>query len=67
VELWQGAFERAPDRSAIGLNLAIAFCAAGQKDEARQYLARVLEFNPDFTNGRRLLSHLNGDPVKCKP
>jgi len=31
VQLWQGAFARIPYRSAIGLNLAMAFCVAGQK------------------------------------
>jgi hypothetical protein len=67
VELWQGAFERTPHLSAIGMDLAMAFCAAGQKDVARQYVRRVLEFNPDYSNAKRLLGNLNGDPVKCKP
>jgi tetratricopeptide (TPR) repeat protein len=67
VELWQGAFERAPHRSAIGMNLAMAFCAAGQKEEARRYVLRVLEFNPDYGKGKALLVHLNGDPVQCRP
>jgi tetratricopeptide (TPR) repeat protein len=67
VELWQGAFERAPHRSAIGINLAMAFCAAGQKEEARRYVLRVLEFNPDYGKGKALLVHLNGDPVQCRP
>jgi Tfp pilus assembly protein PilF len=67
VELWQGAFERVPYRSAIGMNLAMAFCAAGQKEEARHYVERVLEFNPDFGKARQLMTHLNGDPVQCKP
>ena len=67
VELWQGAFDRVPHRSAMGMNLAIAFCAAGQKEEARRYVLRVLDFNPDFTIAKRLLAHLNADPVKCTP
>jgi cytochrome c-type biogenesis protein CcmH/NrfG len=67
VELWQGAFARAPYRSVIGMNLAIAFCAAGQKDEARQYVQRVLEFNPDYERAKSLLAHLNADPVQCRP
>jgi hypothetical protein len=67
VELWQGAFARVPYRSAIGMDLAMAFCATGQKEEARRYVLRVLDFNPDFTNAKRLLAHLNADPVKCKP
>jgi Flp pilus assembly protein TadD len=67
VELWQGAFARVPDRNAIGMNLAMAFCVAGQKDDARSYVMRVLQFNPDFGKGKQLLAHLNADPVQCKP
>lgn len=67
VELWQGAFDRAPNRSATGMDLAMAFCAAGQKEEARRFVERVLVFNPDFANAKRLQERLNGDPVKCKP
>lgn len=67
VQLWQGAFERVPHRSAIGVNLAMAFCVAGQTDAARRYVLRVLEFNPDFASAKRLLAHLNANPVQCKP
>jgi tetratricopeptide (TPR) repeat protein len=67
VELWQGAFARVPYRSAIGMDLAMVFCATGQKEEARRYVLRVLDFNPDFTKAKRLLAHLNADPVECKP
>jgi tetratricopeptide (TPR) repeat protein len=67
VQLWQGAFERAPHRSAIGMDLAMAFCAAGQKDDARLYARRVLEFNPDFASAKKLWGHLNEDPARCKP
>jgi Flp pilus assembly protein TadD len=66
VELWQGA-ERAPHRSAIGMNLAMAFCVAGQKEEARRYVGRVLEFNPDYLKGKQLLAHLGEEPVQCRP
>jgi Flp pilus assembly protein TadD len=67
VELWQGAFERMPHRSAIGMDLALAFCGAGHGEEARRYVRRVLEFNPDDASAKRLLEHLNEDPPKCKP
>ena len=67
VELWQGAFERAPYRSEIGMDLAIVFCTAGQKEEARRYVERVLEFNPDYGKAKSLLMHLQGDPVQCRP
>ena len=46
AELWQGVFGRAPYSSAVGMDLAIVFCVAGQKEVARQYVQRVLEFNP---------------------
>jgi len=66
VELWQGAFERAPHRSAIGMNLAMTFCAAGQMDEARRYVRRVLEFNPDYGKAKELLGRLSADPARCR-
>ena len=65
VELWQGAFERVPYRSAIGMNLALAFCAAGQKEEARRYLGRVLEFNPDFGKAKEMARRLERNEVEC--
>jgi tetratricopeptide (TPR) repeat protein len=67
VELWQGAFARVPYRSAVGMNLAMAFCVAGQKDVARKYVERVLEFNPDYLKGKQLLAHLQEEPVQCRP
>jgi len=66
VELWQTAFDRMPHRSAIGLNLAMAFCDAGQVAEGRKYVQRVLDFNPDFNQARQLLKNMNADPAKCK-
>ena len=67
VKLWQGAFQRAPGRSSIGMNLARAFCATGQTNDARNYTLRVLQFNPDLTAANKLLSGLNADPPKCAP
>jgi Tfp pilus assembly protein PilF len=65
VQLWQRAFERVPYRSAIGMDLALAFCAANQKAESRRYLERVLEFNPDYAVARQMLARLDG-PGECK-
>jgi len=65
VTMWEGAFARAPGRSSIGMNLARAFCAAGQLDEARKFTLRVLQFNPDLEPARKLLSGLNATPPKC--
>jgi Tfp pilus assembly protein PilF len=49
------------------MNLALAFCAAGQKDDARHYVERVLEFNPDDTVARQMLARLISDPKECRP
>jgi tetratricopeptide (TPR) repeat protein len=67
VELWQGAFSRVPYRSAVGMNLAIAFCVTRQKEEALKLVNRVLEFNPDYVRGKQLLAHLQQDPPQCSP
>ena len=66
VQLWQGAFEREPHRSEIGLNLAVAFCESGQVQDARNYVQRVLSFNPDYDHARQLLKNMSKDPVSCK-
>ncbi len=55
LQLWENAFEHAPARSAIGLNIARAYCATGKFPEARSYTLRVLEFNPDLSSARKLL------------
>ena len=67
MKLWQNAFQRAPARSSIGLNLARAYCAAGKFDEARTYIRRVLEFNPDLASAKKLLQALNRSPARCNP
>jgi predicted Zn-dependent protease len=67
AELWQAAFARVPNRSAIGMNLAIAFCSAGQKEEARKYVLRVIEFNPDYGRAKSLLANMSKEPAECKP
>jgi predicted CXXCH cytochrome family protein len=65
VRLWQNAFERAPARSSIGLNLARAYCREGKLGEARTYTLRVLEFNPDLASARKLLQLLSRSPASC--
>lgn len=65
VEHWQDAFQRAPGQSSIGMNIARAFCEAGQVDRARDYVLRVLEFNPDLTEAKNLFQRLNGPGPKC--
>lgn len=65
MALWDEAFERAPERSAIGLNLARGFCVSAQFDKARACVARVLEFNPDLAEARQLQKQLNANPPAC--
>ena len=65
IKMWQDAFERAPGRSAIGMNLAYAFCASGQYTQARNYVSRVLEFNPDLDRARKLYLSLRADRPSC--
>lgn len=65
VRLWQAAFDRAPGDSSIGMNLARSFCEAGRMKDARTSVSRVLKFNPDLTEARKLLQHLDADPPSC--
>jgi predicted CXXCH cytochrome family protein len=66
IALWRPAFDRAPARSAIGMNLVRAYCAEGQAEEARTYASRVLQFNPDLAEAIRLMGYLNADPPRCE-
>lgn len=66
VTLWQDAFNRAPGRSAIGMNLAHVSCDAGQFDKARAYVARVLQFNPDLPSAKNFAKALAAAPPNCK-
>ena len=65
VSLWQDAFRRAPGRSQIGMNLALAFCSTRQFKDARNYTMRVLQFNPDLGEAKTMLKQLNADPPTC--
>lgn len=66
VKLWEDAFQRAPGQSRIGMNIARVLCNAGQPSPAREYVLRVLEFNPDLPEAKNLLQRLNGTPPKCE-
>jgi len=67
IKLWQGAFERAPGRSEIGMNLARIFCETEQFGAARSAVLRVLRFNPDLGPAKKLLGELNASPPRCTP
>ena len=65
VDLLHGAFDRAPGRSSIGLDLARVLCLQGKPNEARASIARVLEFNPDSSAARELLQSMNAPNSGC--
>ncbi len=67
LQYWQDAFHRAPGRSAIGIDLALVSCDLGQVAEARTYLQRVLQFNPDMGMARDFLARLQEQPPRCQP
>jgi len=60
------AFERAPGRSSLGINLARALCLSGYGEEAKAAIGRVLKFNPDFSTARGMLKQLESGEVKCE-
>jgi Flp pilus assembly protein TadD len=65
IALWKPAFERAPGRSALGMNLVRALCLSGHADQAQEAVTRVLEFNPDLRAGRSTLKQLQSGEAKC--
>jgi Flp pilus assembly protein TadD len=65
LKLWEGAFERAPWRGSIGMNIARVFCEGGQFKEAQSYILRVLEFSPDQSSAKYLLRQINADTPSC--
>lgn len=65
LKLWQDAFQRAPGQSRIGMNIARLFCNSAQPNNARDYVLRVLEFNPDLPEAKNLLQRLNSGSPKC--
>ena len=67
VKLWQDAFKRAPDHSGIGMNLARVYCQAGKGDDAKAYILRVLQFNPDLGPAKKMLRDLGKSPPSCRP
>jgi Flp pilus assembly protein TadD len=65
IRLWRDAFDRAPGRSSIGMNLARLLCATGKFDEARSYTERVLQFNPDLNAANELQRSLSQPRPNC--
>jgi Cytochrome c554 and c-prime len=65
LALWKGAFQRAPWRSSIGMNLARLTCNLGNKNESELSLRRVLQFNPDLPEASRMLHQIESETIRC--
>ena len=65
VKLLQPAFDRAPGRSSLGMDLARVFCMEGRTDEARASAVRVLEFNPDMRKAKQLILEVGRSRSPC--
>jgi Flp pilus assembly protein TadD len=65
LRLWQDAFDRAPYRSTIGMNIARADCATVNFSAAKAAVSRALEFSPDFDPAKKMLRELEGYPPRC--
>jgi type IV pilus assembly protein PilF len=65
VSLWQNVFQHAPWRSSVGIDIAVGYCAAERFDHAKEYVERVLQFNPDFAAARSLRDQLSQNPPRC--
>ena len=62
LQLWGDAFERNPQASEVGVDLAIGLCAAGDAAAADRVVQRVLRHNPDFGRARHLLKQTAEGP-----
>ncbi len=65
LSLWKSAFERAPWHPAIGLNIAQLFCDLGRAEDAKAYVRRVLQYNPDHSQANFLLHQLQSQATPC--
>jgi len=65
VKLLRSAFDRGPGRSSIGMDLARVFCFEGKLDQSRAAVDRVLEFNPDMGEAKKLKDGLHQATPNC--
>jgi hypothetical protein len=65
VKLLQSAFDRAPGRSSIGMDLARVLCFQGKLDGSRAAIDRVLEFNSDMSEAKKLMDGLHQPKPNC--
>jgi hypothetical protein len=65
LDLWRPAFERHPDASELGVDVALATCQGGAWAVAEAVLQTVLEHNPDFGSARQVAAMLARGPSTC--
>jgi predicted CXXCH cytochrome family protein len=66
LPLWTSAFERAPHRTDLGVNLAMGRCLAGDAAGAKAAIARALRHNPDSEAARTFENALDREPERCR-
>jgi hypothetical protein len=66
LSVWQPAFDRHPDASELGVDLALARCGSGNWKDAAETLRTVLEHNPDFEPARQVGAALARGPDACR-
>jgi hypothetical protein len=58
LALWRPTFDKNPQLSELGIDLATALCGTGDSEGARAALRRVLTHNPDLAIARQALADL---------
>jgi len=66
LSVWQPAFDRHPDASELGVDVALAMCKAGNWKDAEETVRTVLEHNPDFEPARQIGAALARGPDACR-
>jgi predicted Zn-dependent protease len=65
ADLWQSVFARNEDIESLGINLALAECKIGEKDEAVKVLQRVLVYGPNSPTAQRRLQAIESSQETC--
>jgi predicted CXXCH cytochrome family protein len=66
LSVWQPAFDRHPDASELGVDVALAMCRTGNWKGAEETVRIVLEHNPDFQPARQVGAALARGPDACR-
>jgi predicted CXXCH cytochrome family protein len=66
LTVWRPAFDRHPEASELGVDIALATCKAGDWKGAEDELRIVLEHNPDFDSARQVAARLAQGPNACR-